>query len=199
MKIMMENSLIYSGKAHLVSSFSSSPLFPMLLSHMLTVELCGCPEAKANLSLYPTGNEEGKGHVSAFITFESTNPNLLLEVKIAIQITGQKEHTIDDIIEVGRGGKVNFDWEWGWFKFCEVANIFTQPKTVLGFTVTVLRIVEYRENNEVITFPVGRREYIFYSEEEAKQRKATYETETKEKSKQQDKEVQNQKNQVIIC
>jgi hypothetical protein len=121
------------------------------------------------MRVYPTGNQKGKGHVSAFVFFDSTDPNLRLEVKVGILVSGRKEHKEEVTIKVGKGSTFHFGNGIGRSKFCEMSDVFTKTKTIVAFKVEVLQVIEQNGDKKITSHPAGRKEYAHKSKAELKQ------------------------------
>jgi hypothetical protein len=142
--------------------------FPHKFWESQSIPVYGCPEVTAHLQIYPTGDKDGKGHVSAYVCFSSTNPTISMEMTLSINIHGKDQFEQKADITVGDNNTVKFGRGWGWPKMCKIGNIFEEPKTTLNFRVSVWKYTEKKGNEgfmfEVTTRPTGEQDYVGINE-----------------------------------
>eukprot|EP00026_Physarum_polycephalum_P018245 Phypoly_transcript_19762.p1 GENE.Phypoly_transcript_19762~~Phypoly_transcript_19762.p1 ORF type:complete len:172 (+),score=23.47 Phypoly_transcript_19762:188-703(+) len=143
---------------------ASKGKFPHKYWESESIPVYGCPEVTAYLQIYPTGVADGKGHVSAYVCFKSTNPTISMELTVSISIHGTEQFEQKADITVGDNSLVKFGRGWGWPKMCKIQNIYEEPKTTLQFRVSVWKYTEKKGTEgfllDVTTRPTGEQDFV---------------------------------------
>lgn len=101
--------------------------------------------------------------MSMYMYLECDSPaRTTIEVAYYLQINGKIQAKMGSTTTVGSEeseSAMKFGKGMGWKQFCKMDNIFEQPNCEILFSVIVKKIVEKRDNREVITRPAGEQEY----------------------------------------
>eukprot|EP00026_Physarum_polycephalum_P019549 Phypoly_transcript_21616.p1 GENE.Phypoly_transcript_21616~~Phypoly_transcript_21616.p1 ORF type:complete len:166 (+),score=10.27 Phypoly_transcript_21616:108-605(+) len=141
--------------------------FPSKSWQCETFALYGCPGITANLRIYPMGNIDSRGYTSLYVRFFSSNPTSLMQARLSVQIEGHNNGTIVAAgpieVTVGPKEQTEFGRGRGWPKFCDMYELFKEPKTI-ECMITVTKLTEKQGTRDVTTKPLGEQEIVCYRE-----------------------------------
>lgn len=129
---------IYTYKYYDVYTLPHKGKFPHTTWESDPVALYGCPKVTTHILIYPNGNCSTQGLVSAYITFNSTDPLITLEATMSIKINN-KALSAQQPFSVGNDPScsIKFGHGWGYQTGWEMCEIFKEPNTTLQYSVKV--------------------------------------------------------------
>lgn len=134
----------YTYKYYDVFTLEHQGEFPHVLWESEPIDLYGCPKVTTKIQIYPNGDTRAKGTLSAYVLFNSTDPNITLEAAIGIQINNQAQgirggEVILTPFLIGKDTQSPFGQRQGrgWANLCEIGEVFKEPKTTVQYVVKV--------------------------------------------------------------